>query len=51
MPTPVNPVVGAQEAFLTIFNNLPTAVISYVYLALFLVVVVFILRLVFRFRG
>jgi len=49
--TPVNPVLGATEAFLAVFNNLPVAVRFFVSLALFLFAILCTISLIFRFRG
>lgn len=51
MPTPVNPVVGALEAFLAIYNNLPLAIHFFINLSLFLSFVIVVIELIFRFRG
>lgn len=51
MAGPLNPVLGALEAFLAIYNNLPTAVYFFINLSLLLAVVVVVIQLIFRFRG
>lgn len=47
----VNPVLGALEAFLAIYNNLPVAIINLIGLSLFLSLIVMVVQLIFRFRG
>lgn len=51
MTSPINPVVGAVEAFLAVYNNLPFAFRSLVSLALFLFTLITVIQLVLRFRG
>lgn len=51
MATPVNPVVGAVEAFLAVYNNLPGPFRALVNLSLFLAALIAIVQLMLKFRG
>lgn len=49
--TPIDPVIGASEAFLRVYVSLPAGVRNLIGLSLILTTIVVIIQLAFRFRG